>query len=142
MPSCDEQTIIVDKTIKVSDNIFLMPSMSDEGVQYLVDMNTGICQCKIGINGSPCKHQYILWVNKLCVAVNFLPVFSREQRQMYAEVAIGSTLPLHFYEGLHDQVLALPDPGTPSCFPPSGAEASNETNITPTGNYIICLVSE
>lgn len=60
---------------------------------------------------------------------------------MYAEIAIGSTLPLHFYEGLHDQVLALPDPGTPSCFPPSGAEASNKTNITPTGNYIICLVS-
>ena len=34
---------------------------------------------------------------------------------MYAEIAIGFTLPLHFYEGLHDQVLALPDPGTPIC---------------------------
>lgn len=86
MPSCDEQTIIVDKTIKVSDNIFLMPSMSDEGVQYLVDMNTGICQCKIGINGSPCKHQYILWVYKLCVAVRCCKLFASFQQGAEANV--------------------------------------------------------
>ena len=49
-------------------------------------------------------------MNKVSDAINFLPVFSKEQRKMYAEIAIGSTLPLHFYEGLHDQVLALPEP--------------------------------
>ena len=27
---------------------------------------------------------------------------------MYAEIAIGATFPLLFYEGLHDQVISLP----------------------------------
>ena len=80
-----------------------------EGPQYLVDMNTGICQCKIGMNGSPCKHQYILWAHKLADAVNFLPVLSKEQRQLYAEIAIGMSLSLQYYEGLHDQILSLPN---------------------------------
>lgn len=93
--------------------MFLVPSFSEKGVQYLVDMNTGFCQCKIGVNGSPCKHQYVLWVNKLSIATNFLPVFSKEQRNMYAEIAIGATFPLHLYEGLHDQVLSLPASDAP-----------------------------
>jgi hypothetical protein len=42
--------------------------LSEEREQYLVDMNTGFSQCKIGVNSSPCKHQYMLWVNKLSVA--------------------------------------------------------------------------
>jgi hypothetical protein len=92
----------VEKTIKVGDKIFLVPSITTEGIQYLVDMNTGICQCKSGMNGLPCKHQYILWAHKLADTVNFLPVFSKEQRQLYAQIAIGMSLPLQYYEGLHD----------------------------------------
>ena len=76
-------------------------------------MNAGFCRCKIGVNSSPCKHQYVLWVNKLSVATNFLPVFSKKQRKMYAKIAIGATFPLHFYEVLHDQVLSLPSTGEP-----------------------------
>ena len=110
IPSSEKQKEIVEKTVEVGDNLYLVPSVSDEGVQYLVDMGTGICQCKTGKSSAPCKHQYILWVNKVSDAINFLPVFSKEQRKMYAEIAIGSTLPLHFYEALHDQVLALPEP--------------------------------
>ncbi len=110
IPSAEKQKEIIENTIEVGDNLYLVPSVSDEGVQYLVDMGTGVCQCKTGKNGAPCKHQYILWVNKVSDGINFLPVFSKEQRQMYAEIAIGSALPLHFYEGLHDQVLTLPEP--------------------------------
>ena len=110
VPTPEKQKEIVEKTVKVGDNFYLVPSVSEEGVHYLVDMSTGICECKTGENGAPCKHQYILCVNKVSDAVNFLPVFSKEQRQMYAEIAIGSTLSIHYYEGLHDQVLALPEP--------------------------------
>jgi hypothetical protein len=108
VPSCDEQKAVVEKVVNVGTNMFLVPSLSEECVQYLVDMNTGFCQCKVGVNGSPCKHQYILWANHLSAAVNFLPVFSKGQRKLYAEIAIGATLPLHYYEGLHDQLLLLP----------------------------------
>ena len=110
IPNDEEQKLAVEKTIKVDENMFLVPSFTTQGTQYLVDMNTGICQCKIGMNGSPCKHQYILWAHKLADAINFLPVFSKEQRQLYAQIAIGMSLPLEYYEGLHDQVLSLPDP--------------------------------
>lgn len=128
LPSFDEQKAALDKIVNVGCNMFLVPSLSNEGVQYLVDMNTGFCQCKIGVNGSPCKHQYILWVNKLSVAVNFLPVFSKEQRMMYAEIAIGATFPLHFYEGLHDKVLSLPTTDASYC-----PDQFDLTSVTCTG---------
>ena len=104
---------MLEKIVNVGGNMFLVPSFSEEEVQNLVDMNTGFCQCKIAVNGSPCKHQYVLWVNKLSCATNFLPVFSKKQRKMYAEIGIGATFPLHLYEGLHDQVLSLPASNAP-----------------------------
>ena len=145
MPSCYEQKAALEKIVNVGTNMFLVLSLSEESVQYLVDMNSGFCQCKVGINGSPCKHQYILWVNHLSAAVNFLPVFSKEQRKMYAEIAIGATLPLHFYEGLHDQLLLLPATDEPC---PDGQlgnvvhgtnEAPDETMCTSPGLLQVLL---
>ena len=101
IPNDKEQKLAVEKTIKVDENVFLVPSFTTQGKQYQVDINTGICQCKISMNGSPCKHQYILWAHKLANAVNFLPVFSKEQRQLYAQIAIGMSLSLEYYEGLY-----------------------------------------
>lgn len=85
----EEEKVALEKMRKVAEDIYVVPSASEEGREYLVDMNTGFCQCKTGLNGSPCKHQYFLWVNKVSNGANFLPIFSKEQRQMYAEVAIG-----------------------------------------------------
>jgi hypothetical protein len=88
--TAEQEKLTLENVEKVTDNIFIVPSLSKEGQTYLVDMSSGFCQCKTGMNGSPCKHQYTLWVNKVSDAVNFLPIFSKEQRQMYAEVAIGN----------------------------------------------------
>ena len=88
-PTVEEQKIALEKMSKVGENMYVIPSFSKERQVYLVDMNTGFCQCQTGMNGSPCKHQYLLWVNKVLTAVNFLPIFSKEQRQMYADIAIG-----------------------------------------------------
>ena len=60
IPNDEQQKLAEEKTIKVNGNMFLVPSITVKGAQYLMDMNTVICQCKIGMNGSPCKHQYIL----------------------------------------------------------------------------------
>ena len=46
---------------------------------YLVDMNLGVCECKLSTNGAVCKHQFVLWTNKVAQGTNFLPVFSAEQ---------------------------------------------------------------
>ena len=77
------------KITKAGDNMYRVPSVSKDDQTYLVDMESGLCECRTGMNGSPGKRQYILWVNKVSTALNFLPIFSKEQRQMYAEIAIG-----------------------------------------------------
>ena len=82
VPTVEDQKLAFENTSKVGENLFVVPSMSEEGESYLVDMNTGFCQCKIGLNGSPCKHQYLLWINKVSTSINFLPMFSKEQRQL------------------------------------------------------------
>lgn len=38
IPSSEKQKEIVEKTVEVGDNLYLVPSVSGEGVQYLVDM--------------------------------------------------------------------------------------------------------
>ena len=50
------KNIALQNTTKVGENMYLVPSISQEGQNYLLDMNGGFCQCKIGLNGSPCKH--------------------------------------------------------------------------------------
>ena len=54
--------------------------------------------------GQLCKHQYLLWVSNFENATNFLPFLSAHERQKYAEIAIGNSLPSNFYEGIHDSV--------------------------------------
>lgn len=76
---------------------------------YLVDMSLGICECKRGTNGDVCKHQFVLWANKVAQGTNFLPVFSAEQRMRFAKIAIGNTMLLSYYEGLHDRVITVPE---------------------------------
>ncbi len=49
---------------------------------------------------------------------------------MYAEIAIGATLPLHFYEGLHDQLLLLPATDEPC---PDGQLDNAPINVKPEG---------
>ena len=44
----------------------------------MLDMSTGICSCEIGRDGSPCKHQFIIWSNQISESQNFLPYFNAQ----------------------------------------------------------------
>ena len=87
-------------------------------------MNVGICECHEGQNGSVCKHQYLLWVSNIETTTNFLPFLDAQERKKYAEIAIGSSMPSIFYEGIHDrirepsQVKAFQDEGNNVDFTP------------------------
>ena len=83
-------------------NIYVIPSFSNDNVRYTIDMDLGICDCEVGSDGSPCKHQYLLWTTHKSGNSNFLPYLSAEERKMYSYLAIGETLPDVYYEGLHD----------------------------------------
>ena len=66
-------------------------------------METGRCECTIGMDGSPCWHQFIIWSNGISYSINFLPRFDSAQRQRFAEIAIGATLNPAFYDSIHRQ---------------------------------------
>lgn len=112
-PSSEAQDQALRDLISLGENTYVMKSFSQEDTTYLVDMTLGICQCKSGTNGALCKHQYVLWVNKVAQGANFLPVFSAERKMKFAKIAIGDTMSLSYYEGLHDRVITMPESNGP-----------------------------
>ena len=83
-----------------------MRSFTLNNVSYVVDMNLGMCECENGMDGSACKHQYVLWANIIANCSNFIPVFNKAERRQFAE--IGNSLSLPYYEGLHERILNTP----------------------------------
>ena len=63
-------------------------------------MSIGTCSCEIGKDGSPCKHQYVLWSANRAHCINFVPVSQPVMRQKLAWIAIERSLPLSFYNNL------------------------------------------
>ena len=94
---------------ELGHNTFLVVSLTSEDVKYMVDMTSGMCECPSGMNGSACKHLYVIWANNMASQTpHFLPVFSKEERKKISELAVGSSLPISYYEGLHERVLNSP----------------------------------
>ena len=94
--------------VNFGNNTFTIPSCRSEE-SYLVDMNAGTCACVVGSNGCPCKHQYLLWALNIATGHNFLPVFRKNERKKFAEIAIGKSLPDDFYQSLHENNLVFDD---------------------------------
>ena len=63
-------------------------------------MTTGTCSCENGKDGSPCKHQYVLWSANLASCINFVPVSQPAMRQQLAWIAMERLRPLSFYNNL------------------------------------------
>ena len=105
LPSVDAQKRALEGTVTLGNDVFVVPSLTAETQHYLVDMTSGVCSCHMGSDGSPCKHQYVLWANGLSNNGNFLPIFNKAERQRFANIALGETMPIEFYEGLHERVL-------------------------------------
>ena len=82
----------------------VLPRITFVDISYTVDMNVGICECHVGQNWSVCKHQYLLWVSNIESTSNFLSFLDANERRKYAEIAIGGSLSIDFYEGVHDRL--------------------------------------
>ena len=87
--------------VEFGNNLFTVPSLSNPNKMYMVDMVVGRCECHVGLNGSPCKHQFFLWSNNLADSLNFIPRFNKEERKKFVEIAYGYSLPISYYESLH-----------------------------------------
>ena len=104
LPNKAQIDTVLSKLVKLSENIFVVPSFSTDGVVYTVDMNVGVYECDSGKEGSICKHQYVLWANRKVPGINFLPYLSASERKQYAMLAIGKSMPIEFYEGIHNRI--------------------------------------
>ena len=69
-------------------------------------MTIGVCSCEIGSDGSPCKHQYVLWSANIANCLNFIPIAHPEVRQKLAWIAIEQSLPLSYYSNLRTSCLS------------------------------------
>ena len=101
MPPHDEVVRVGGNVENIGDNLYKVPSFSKDVSSYLVDMNSNVCECQVGRNGSVCKHQYILWSLKLSKSSNFIPFLDASERQRYSTIANGSCLALSSYEGIY-----------------------------------------
>ena len=106
MPSLSDRESVTNRVLEVAQNIFKVPSFSQEDTSYNVDMNINVCECEIGRTGSVCKHPYILWAFSITKESNFLPYLSSAERQTYAKIAIGGSMAIDAYEGIHDRMMA------------------------------------
>ena len=84
--------------------MYKVPSFSKPDDHYYVNMELGVCDCEIGIDGSPCKHQYVTLMLHQNNA-NFIPYLSAEDRKTCSYIAVGSVLDDSYYEPLHAESL-------------------------------------
>ncbi len=107
MPPVNVLNEIATKVVSLGNETFKVPSFSNPDLEYLVDMNLGRCECPKGINGAPCKHQYLLWIKQFsAVSKIFLPFFNAKERQEFAKLAVGVSGPDELYEGIRDRIHA------------------------------------
>ena len=64
------------------------------------------CILQVGLDGSPCFHQYVLWSRKLASCPNSLPILDACERQYFAtgDFATGDALPILYYESIHPEM--------------------------------------
>ena len=85
------------KIVDLEGDSYLVPSESEEGVSYVVDMVTRCCTCPQGQLCGPCKHKVAVSRMKNVPCFDVLPTHSPEMRQTYMFIGTGSMLPLNWF---------------------------------------------
>ena len=91
------------QVVKISDQLFLVESESDENVFYTLNMATGECECRVGSSRAPCKHKQAVTHYYGIAAFSALPTQDPGMRATWHYIATGETLPAHHYRGLVDE---------------------------------------
>ena len=85
------------KIVDLEGDSYLVPSESEEGVSYVVDMVTRCCTCPQGQLCGPCKHKVAVSRMKNVPCFDVLPTHSPEMRQTYMLIGTGNMLPLDWF---------------------------------------------
>lgn len=67
-----------------------VPSRTEQGKYYIADMSIGMCECFTGCDEYPCAHQFVLWSESNAESVNLIPFTSKDKRQRFAGIVLGT----------------------------------------------------
>ena len=91
----------------VRENIYVVHETKDgQTLEWLVEMEIGICSCPTGCTGAACRHQAVVAKHFKLVTVNVAPIHSKESRRLFATIARGeeNTQDIEFYAVLTECV--------------------------------------
>jgi len=75
---------------KINESTYVIPSVNSSSETYIVNIDNGVCTCKMGHTGSFCKHQ--AWIHKnIKSQLPNAPAVTLEERHALAMLALGST---------------------------------------------------
>ena len=93
----------ITSTKKLRDSTYLVTVDVEKigELEYVVDMDIGVCSCSKGFNGAACKHQAAVAKAFNVCTVNLAPYYSKEARKMFADLAMGKkSMATEFYADL------------------------------------------
>ena len=85
LPSNHNHNISSFKPIQKSD--IKNESKFEAGVGYYINMTSGLCECKAGLNCGPCKHKKAISTHKGLAEFSVLPEHDPKMRAMYHYIA-------------------------------------------------------
>ena len=86
-----------DKIEEISPDCYTVPSETDEGVTYLVDVRSRTCSCHQGRLRGPCKHKQILSESKNILSFDVIPEASPEMRKLYMFLGTGKWMNIDYF---------------------------------------------
>ena len=85
----------------LGDSKFIVESENNPDVFYNVDMISGYCDCKAGINCGPCKHKDAVAKYHNIAEFSILPDCDQNMRALYHFIAEGTVCKNTWYRDLH-----------------------------------------
>ncbi|KAL5237136.1 hypothetical protein ACI65C_004546 [Semiaphis heraclei] len=90
---------------KISKCTYEVPSMSEKNVYYSINIENGLCTCKMGLSGSFCKHQAWIHKNIKIQSPNAPPVTLNERHELgILALGIEKCPKLDFFLGLKENL--------------------------------------
>lgn len=97
-----DSTLRRDQVVDIGGEKYLVESEKTEDKWYVLDMNSGYCQCPVGSTCAPCKHKAAVAKHLGKASFSVTPTDDPCQRALYHFIALGRTLPSHCYRNNDD----------------------------------------
>ena len=101
MPNIDH-----DKIVEIGPDTYLVPSETQAGVSYVVDMVLRCCTCPQGRLCGPCKHKVAVSKSKNVPSFDVIPTNSPQMRQIYMYIGTGKKMSIDWFLPVQADVMS------------------------------------